>query len=365
MLSSTIFYYYFYGRIFLYRRDRTLMDYLGNDADKLDAIFGAYHAICVPPTVELQQCPPNPFNTQEGDTALRLIYPVPGQWWPHVINVDVFTLEAQGWRQQEKTFNLLNGFLGLTEEKAKRVPDKVRAFAEHWGPLWRCRNHYDCFWSHSRGIDQPDQPCRWVPTEDVQEFVREAWRVKAVLESAKLLQGNKLVPKSLWEHLGYGFDKEALPAQRVLLSFVVNVRLGGLGGSTLRMTWHRSDRPKLDIVSGFGFLRAVWQEVAQILCDVSGIPLCDRCGRRYIREGRKPKANQGGYCSACRVNDRGSKARSAAHRRALERQARQLHVEGVTSEDISQQLKPSAGRIKVDAETVQKWVFREGSEAHH
>ena len=41
-------------------------------------------------------------------------------------------------------------------------------------------------------------------------------------------------------------------------------------------------------------------------------------------------------------------------------QAQQLYEEGVSIEDIVQQLKPGAGRIKVDPERVQKWIIAGG-----
>ena len=46
----------------------------------------------------------------------------------------------------------------------------------------------------------------------------------------------------------------------------------------------------------------------------------------------------------------------AARFQKVVRTARQLFAEGVPIEDIVQQLKPDAGKMKIDAERIQKWV---------
>jgi hypothetical protein len=105
---------------------------------------------------------------------------------------------------------------------------------------------------------------------------------------------------------------------------------------------------------------------------VKAYSLCDACGVPYF-PARKPKESQKSFCKLCRDGQRknneeesrkprhlGSKKLSARRRRDLERKARQLYAEGTPIEDISQQLKPGAGRIKIDPETVQRWVLSEG-----
>jgi hypothetical protein len=101
---------------------------------------------------------------------------------------------------------------------------------------------------------------------------------------------------------------------------------------------------------------------------VKAFSLCDACGVPYFPV-RKAKESQKNFCKLCRDGKKenneeesskprhlGSKKLSAQRRRDLERKARQLYAEGTSIEDISQQLKRGAGRIKVDLERVKKWV---------
>jgi hypothetical protein len=143
---------------------------------------------------------------------------------------------------------------------------------------------------------------------------------------------------------------------KLYLSLIVNEHLADLRAPRLLLLW--AGDAKLSLGSGLGFLRAVWVEIAQILGNVKSFFYCVGCGGFYPSK-RKTK-----YCKECiggknkknKARNLRSKQESAQRRRALARQAQQLYKEGVTIEDIVQQLKPGAGKIKVDLETVQKWV---------
>lgn len=332
-----------------------LEEYL-NDAGMLSAVFGAFDVIWRPPSVEVGLSAPSPFAPQDSGETPTLLYPVPEEWH------SPYDLEAVGWQRQEETESMLNSFLGLAQDaRPQKVGDKVRAFAERFGPLWLCRAHYHCHWSGPHGRHETN-PCRWVPMEEVSAFVQEAHCVEAVLEIATLVQGKKPVLSRLAEPLGLLFDQVSPQEQRMLLTWVVNERLIVLRGAQLRLAWHQSEKPTLDIVNGLGFLPHVWLEVAQRVCNVLCIPQCTGCGKRYSRTKKKPQSGQGNYCERCGSNK--AKSDSKARRQALECRARQLYAEGISINDIVQQFKLDAGRIKIDHERVQKWISSEGTMAH-
>jgi hypothetical protein len=309
----------------------------------------------------------------------------------------MYALMQIGWRATADTSNLLKDFLGLVpeaditrefrrEDLTEELLIKVTTFVQQWGPLWICREP-----SHDKNLFGKcylsprtyenfiyDTPCSWMPFEDISEFIKQAQYAKAVLKVASLVQQEESVPEKFWDVIKpKGFmvrhrtgtrdilqrlsgliglpDKHYSPHQKLYLSMVVNEHLSDLRAPRLVLSW--DEDAKLDLVSGLGFLRAVWVEIAQILGNVKSFYYCAGCGGFYLSKRRTK------YCEKCRGRNQDDKPRylpvkreSAQRRRALARQAQQLYEEGVTIEDIVQQLKPGAGRIKVDLGTVQKWV---------
>src|SRR5262245_160135 len=82
-----------------------------NDEGKLDAVFGARHALWVPPYVGIWPPPEVPVAE---DTYIA--YPVPENWGQDVKTSNMRALEEVGWRWKTDTSGLLNAFLGLAQE---------------------------------------------------------------------------------------------------------------------------------------------------------------------------------------------------------------------------------------------------------
>jgi hypothetical protein len=269
---------------------------------------------------------------------------------------------------------LLNAFLQLAKDETldpttcEALAERVQAFVTSWGPLWLCRNashRIRCVWSSEGVLERPENPCTWVPTEEIREFHEHAWRVRAVLEAAAALHRGESIPQKLRPWLMSVPDNNALEEQWEALGLSVNDYLWTLGGPHIALRWREKPHFKLEMHGGMSFLGAVWLQVAQLLCNAKGLLQCDDCHQFYVREERRPKSGQPQYCLSCKKGDKAAKRQHARRRRTLERQARQLYAQGRTCEEISQQLKPSAGKIKVDAETVQRWVLPKGSKTHH
>lgn len=370
---------------FVRKVDPTLEALLQNDEGKLDAVFGARHALWVPPDVQVMLLP----RPEAPDKDPHIAYPVPENWGQDARTSNMLALEKMGWQCKTDTSGLLNEFLGLAQEEVTtKGLSKVVAFVKRWGPLWLCRTpghdrnlFGQCYWS--RPIHENyayEEPCSWDPFESAVTFIEVARQANAVLTAARLLWDNKPVPDDVWDTLKPKYfldrymtvsrsmllalsDTGDIPQRKLYLSLIVNEHLGDLGIPRLLLQW--TPDVKLLLVNGLGFIRSVWVEIAQVLGNVKGFLQCDGCGGRYLRQGkRRAKTGQRNYCLSCQKGDRGAKKIVAQHRRALQRQAQQLYAEGVSIEEISQQLKPNAGRVKVDPETVRKWVSPEGTMAH-
>jgi hypothetical protein len=369
--------------------DRGLENLLLNSEGELEAIFGGQHVIWVPPSISLSEdSTPQPY----------IVYPMPEHWELKGTESGIHALVQMGWQPKADTANLLKDFLGLVQEEdftrefrrediTEELLIKVKTFVHQWGPLWVCREpSHDknlfgkCYWSplaYEHCIY--NTRCRWERFEDIIEFIEQAQYAKAVLRAASLVQQGKYVSKNLWDVLKSKYfrvhhltgtrkilarlsefielpENKYIPYRKLYLSLIVNEHLADLRAPRLLLLW--AGDAKLSLVSGIGFIRAVWVEIAQILGNAKSFCYCAGCGCFYLSK-RKTK-----YCEVCRggkneddePRNLRSKQESAQRRRALARQAQQLYEEGVTIEDIVQQLKPGAGKIKIDPETVQKWV---------
>lgn len=365
--------------------DPILEALLLNDEGNLDAVFGARHALWVPPDAQVVLLP----RHEAPDKDSHIVYPVPENWGQDARTSNMLALEKMGWQCKTDTSGLLNEFLGLAQEEVTaKALSKVVAFVKRWGPLWLCRTPgHDrnlfghCYWS--RPIHESyayEEPCSWDPFESAVTFIEVARQAKAVLSAAKLLRENKAVPDDVWDTLKPKVflasymtvsrsmllrfsNEEDISYRKGYLSLIVNEHLGDLSTPRLLLQW--TPDVKLLLVNGLGFIRSVWVEIAQVLGDVKGFLQCDGCGDRYLREGkRRAKTGQRNYCPKCQKSDRGAKKVAAQRRRDLARQAQQLYAEGVSLEDIIQQLKPGTGKIKADPEMVRKWVSPEGTMAH-
>jgi hypothetical protein len=146
--------------------------------------------------------------------------------------------------------------------------------------------------------------------------------------------------------------REDTPTRKLYLSILVTQYLTDLHCPRLWLHWTGDDDAKLTLVSGWGFLRTIWVEVAQLLGHVKAFSLCDACGVPYFPV-RKAKESQKNFCKLCRDGKKenneeesskprhlGSKKLSAQRRRDLERKARQLYAEGTSIEALASNSNP-------------------------
>ena len=124
-------------------------------------------------------------------------------WQPHS-DLDDHDLEAEGWRWRDDTQTLLEDFVKLVvEEFTDACYKSVANFVKKWGLLWVCRNasHGECYPPRLHLGPWDTNPCSWAPIEEVKEFWRLAWELKAVLEINAALQQERPVNRKLLQHL--------------------------------------------------------------------------------------------------------------------------------------------------------------------
>jgi hypothetical protein len=95
----------------------------------------------------------------------------------------------------------------------------------------------------------------------------------------------------------------------------------------LLMTWKKARDPRLLLGAGSGFLRAVWLDIAQRVCQAKGYFTCTICGENYEKKRTDtkkrtytPRFNQVKYCSEeCeKIGRKLAKARERARKRAAQ-----------------------------------------------
>ena len=309
-------------------------------------------------------------TTPEGALAARCFDWQAEHWGPRVSRLYTNDLESVGWQQKTDTRGLLNAFLRLAQDPiTEQVCQHVKRFVERWGPLWLCRNweHFDCHWTYTAEGVHAASPCLWAPVEEVREFVRKAWHAKVIIQTTIALRDGKPVPESLVPYMnclprylntGGIAQWTHSPAYRAVaqqwLVDLVNEYLvpssipwrSGVGGPRLWMAWDdQRPAPTLRFHSGLGFLSAVWVEMAQTLCKAWGFMHCSRCGNYYLRTTKRPRTDQANYCETCGEQDRGSKAQYRRRQADLRAEARRLHVQGMPSAAIAQQLGVEVARV--------------------
>jgi hypothetical protein len=378
------------------RRRGPFADYDATDLDLLDEqarpeLFRGIHSICVPQDVQIAEH--------------RIVYPVPEGWRSGATKASVYALLGSGqwtWERGE-TFNaqsllsrwrrgmsagglggsetsrLLNNFMQLARKRSSEVLEQIVAeFVRTWGPLWLCRtpDHHahgrGCYWNPGQRIywAGTTELCSWQPVEEVAAFVAEAQQASAVVRAAAGLRNNTPVAQDILECTGITARVHTIADQRRELIQIVQNRLNIHSDLRMRVIWVQNrTEPQLSLVSKLGFIHAVWIGIALLIRGVRDMPVCTGCGYPYMRD-TKAREGQGNYCPECSgrtrakqredssdVTHRASKKLYARRKRALERQARQLDAEGASLDDIIDQLKPDAGRIKLEM-CVPKWIGR-------
>jgi hypothetical protein len=170
--------------------------------------------------------------------------------------------------------------------------------------------------------------CVWSPLEPIVAWRQEAQAAKAVLEIGSRLNV-EAVPYEVWQRLDMDreqFERMKLEGDRRQQAH----RLAGLVQARLDGPW----RPRVclsssvgndagDAVSttmvldtGLGFRNAVWHQIAQLLCRLDEVYICDGCHRPYQRGIRKPRPDQDNFCPDCRKDGKAAKRLWAVRNRA-------------------------------------------------
>ncbi len=280
-----------------------------------------------------------PYEDAEDVKAKALRYPLPAGLATPVpmaqlremamLRKDV--LHPIGWRQTEETDDLLPDFLRMASGALREVTD----FASRWGPLWLCAAHANC----ALAGDGLGAACVWSPLEPIAAWRREAQAAKTVLEVAARLNV-EAVPCEVWQRLD--MDREQYERMKLegdrrqqaqLLAGLVQARLDGPWrprvclSSSVGNDAGDAVSTMLVLDTGLGFRSAVWHQIAQLLCRLDEVYICDGCSRPYQRGIRKPRPDQDNFCPNCRKDGK------AAKRLWAQRERGRLRTRDLASED--------------------------------
>jgi len=278
------------------------------------SLFDRVSYLLVPPQVKVVS-----YEDAEDVKAKALRYPLPAGLATPVpmarlremamLRQDV--LHAIGWRQTEETDDLLPDFLRLANGALREATD----FASRWGPLWLCAAHVNC----ALAGDGLGAACAWSPLEPIAAWRREAQAAKAVLEIGSRLNV-EAVPYEVWQRLDIEreqFERMKLEGDRRqqahLLAGLVQARLDGPWRPRVSLSSSvgndAGDAVSTTMVldTGLGFHSAVWHQIAQLLCRLDEVYICDGCSRPYQRGIRKPRPDQDNFCPDCRKDGKAAK----------------------------------------------------------
>lgn len=247
---------------------------LTSEEGKVQAYVGGGGAIWVPPSVDIAPS----FSLNQWERRYEwwevpepcLVYPLPPSWGNVVSSYSfhfdgapygsrevlclLCELEEIGWTFREDTEGLLEDFIAI----ADGTPERIRRFALKWGPLWKCVDHRDCFWTPFASLPPPGLPeCSWVRAEPLSAFRERAAQAKAAFDAAAYLLDDKPAPVECWRALGWtkGEEKLDVPLQRFFLASTINAYLTLPGRTSLYVTWGRDPKASLTVDFGLGFFR--------------------------------------------------------------------------------------------------------------
>ncbi len=209
-----------------------------------------------------------------------------------------------GWTHREDTSGLLDQFIGL----ADATPKRICAFAQKWGPLYKCSTHLPrAFWNDAVGDhcwqnSASPNACRWEGVDVLSDWRVQSARARATLLAAALLYQGQRIKEELWRDICCGSVAEAKcwaeldPELHgpILASYVNGWRREFTQPPTIAVGLDM----KLLITYGFGFLPAAWVQLSQAVTRQYGLCICTGCGRPYTRP-RKPQVGRDNYCPDC------------------------------------------------------------------
>jgi len=263
------------------------------------------------------------MQKKEGDDTICLVFAdLPGL--RYVSRADlIHTLEDHGWRSRKTSRNLLSDFHHLANNTdVKYFID----FVTHWGPLWLCCSHLiptcdfiSCIWSPSasfRDIEPRSlgHSCTWFPVEPVDDFIRVAKAIDAILRISVSLKAQEAVTRKLWrevaplsmllesDDMAEFLSRADSKLQRTILNIVLNHMLSNYDAGRLHFRWTERGGFALRFYSGWGFLRATLLELIGRQSGSYLIYPCVECGTLILPEERKkmPKKGQRVFCENCR-----------------------------------------------------------------
>src|SRR5262249_23482259 len=153
-----------------------------------------------------------------------------------------------------------------------------------WGPLWKCATpeHSGLFWGEGCYWPSPlywdympgGKPCSWCPIEAVSEFLWRSQQANALLKMFTEAERTDYVMPKTWERyltLHVGGELRTPQRLQAVIARTINYNLRSIAGPYVEFRLGpTSMAPKLEVVSGSGFIHAVWLEMAQSLCNAYG-----------------------------------------------------------------------------------------------
>jgi hypothetical protein len=283
------------------------------------------------------------LDKEEDRAVLR--YEVPA-------NYMTLPLRAWGWQQVQNTQGLVEQFVRV------RTAEQAVTFAENWGPLWALA------WDRSSGSDflsfypKVGRLEDWRACEPVAWWEACAAEARAALHIIAALKQDPPQNAALddIEHLWYWADTKRYPhlslwrdwaleskllpqrliepekAQFLLVASIHRHILHDPAASRLWLTW---DSTRLQIEPGSGFIRAVWQMIAQLASRSRAVYQCADCGEACVlpQGARKRPSGRRNYCAACAENRRGTKKLVAREHRGLLRRLVDFVADRTTEEN--------------------------------
>ena len=275
-------------------------------------------------------------------------FPVDGWWRPGRVELSdgellfrwLPTNDTAGIAATSKSPHMVNRFLGLVNAR----DDRVKSFAEDFGPLWLCRH----------GLPNAHAARGFVPATSVPSvceverrdgaFVERVdhWRAlsaqaNALMTLAADLHLGQVGTEDLWrvlpidpegggdEHGMHDAPKDLQVARQVLtLHFNTWLQWADVR-SALR--WEPAQEPVV-LQSPIGVFGALALQMVSRVGRVPPTAVCSGCGLRYERSGRAPKKGQRNFCPDCRSTAPSRLAKRDQRQREKDRQTREEDRDG-------------------------------------
>lgn len=275
-------------------------------------------------------------------------FPVDGWWRPGRVDLsdsELFyrwlpTGDTPGVAATSKSPQMLRRFLALASAR----DDRVKSFAEDFGPLWLCRHGLPN--AHAARGFVPASPVPSVCEVQLRDgaFVERVghWRAlsaqaNALMTLAADLHRGQVGTEDLWSvlpvdpeggsgaHVPHPVPKD-LEAAREVLTLRFNT---WLQWSDVRsaLRWESAQEPVV-LQSPIGVFGALALQMVSRVGRMPPTAVCSGCGFRYERSGRAPKKGQRNFCPDCRSTAPSRLAKRDQRQREKDRQTREEDRDG-------------------------------------